>query len=138
MEALQAIGERYILSGVIGMLARVLIAQDRFEEVAQLSATYEEVAAPDDTAAQVDWRGLRALAIAREGRVEEAVHLAHEGVELAKPADFPTLQAEAWLRLSDVLARAGDRAGAGEAAATARQLYEAKGDLVSAGRVPST
>jgi tetratricopeptide (TPR) repeat protein len=136
MEALQAIGERYILSGVIGMLARVLVAKGRFQEVEQLSTTYEEVAAPDDTAAQVDWRGLRALAIAREGRVEEALRLAREGVELARPADFPTLQAEAWLRLSDVLTRAGDEAEATEAAGKARQLYEAKGDLVSAERVP--
>jgi tetratricopeptide (TPR) repeat protein len=136
MDALQAIGERYILSGVIGMLARVLVAKGRFQEVEQLSTTYEEVAAPDDTAAQVDWRGLRALAIAREGRVEEALRLAREGVELARPADFPTLQAEAWLRLSDVLTRAGDEAEATEAAGKARQLYEAKGDLVSAERVP--
>ena len=135
MEALQAIGERYILSGVIGLLARVLVAQGRYEEVERLSVTYEEVAAPDDVAAQVDWRGLRALAIARDGRVEEAVRLASEGVELAAPADFPTLQAEAWLRLSEVQSRAGDEAAASEAAARARQLYEAKGDLVSAGRV---
>jgi class 3 adenylate cyclase/tetratricopeptide (TPR) repeat protein len=134
VQGLQAIGERYILSGVIGMLARVLVAQGRFEEVGQLSTTYEEVAAPDDTAAQVDWRGLRALAIVRDGRVDEAMRLAREGVELAKPADFPTLQAEAWLRLSDVLARAGDQSAA-DAAVMARRLYEAKGDVVSAGRI---
>jgi tetratricopeptide (TPR) repeat protein len=135
MAALQAIGERYILSGVIGILARVLIAQDRFDEVEQLSATYEEVAVPDDVAAQVDWRGLQALAIARSGQVEEAVRLAREGVELAEPADFLTLQAEAWLRLADVLTRAGNGAAATDAAGAARRLYEAKGDRVSAARI---
>jgi hypothetical protein len=135
MAALQAIGERYILPGVIGILARVLIAQDRFDEVEQLSATYEEVAVPDDVAAQVDWRGLRALAIARSGQVEEAVRLAREGVELAEPADFLTLQAEAWLRLADVLTRAGNGAAATDAAGAARRLYEAKGDRVSAARI---
>ena len=135
MEALQAIGERYILSGVIGALARVLVAQGRIQEVGELSATYEEIASPDDTVAQVDWRGLRALAIAQEGQLEDAVRLAGEGVELARQAESPTLQAEAWLRLSAVRARAGDVEGAAEAAGTARRLYEAKGDLVSAERV---
>jgi tetratricopeptide (TPR) repeat protein len=132
IEGLSAIGEKYILSGVIGMLARVLIAQDRYDEIEQLSRTYEDLSAPDDTAAQVDWRGLRAVAIAREGRLDEAEVLAQQGVDLASGAEFPTLRAEALLRLAEVLVAAGRSDEAGEAAATARDLYIQKGDLVSA------
>jgi tetratricopeptide (TPR) repeat protein len=134
IEGLTAIGEKYILSGVIGILARVLIAQGRYDEIEQLSRTYEDLSAPDDTAAQVDWRGLRAVAIARDGHLEEAEALARQGVDLAEEAEFPTLKAEALLRLAEVLERAGRGDQAAKASATARDLYREKGDLVSAAR----
>ena len=135
-DALTAIGEKYILSGVVGLLARVVIAQGRTGEVEKLSREYEALAAPDDTAAQVDWRGLRAVAIAAEGHVDEAERLAREGVELAAAADFPTLEAEARLRLSEVLRSGGKGREAEAEIAVARSLYERKGDVVSAGRLP--
>lgn len=134
-EALSAIGEKYILSGVVGILARVLVAEGRYREVERLTRTYEELSSPDDTAASVDWRGLRAVAIAREGRLEEAEELARAGVELAATAEFPTLQAEARERLADVLRQAGRTAEAAEVGASARALYEAKGAVVSASQV---
>jgi class 3 adenylate cyclase/tetratricopeptide (TPR) repeat protein len=137
-EALEAIGEKYILSGLLGILARVLIAQDRYDEVEEISKRYEELAAPDDVAAQVDWRGLRAVAIARDGRIEEAEKLAREGVELALPAEFPTLQAEAFMRLAEVLRRAGRENDAAQAVARSLDLYARKGDVVSTARLAAT
>jgi hypothetical protein len=49
----------------------------------------------------------------------------------------PTQQAEAHLRLADVLAIAGRSGEASAEAATARRLYAAKGDVVSAAAVPT-
>jgi class 3 adenylate cyclase/tetratricopeptide (TPR) repeat protein len=136
-EALLAIGERYILSGVVGLLAKVLVAQGRYGEVEELARTLQELAAEEDTAAQVDWRALCAVALARAGRTDEAEALAREAVALAATAEVPTQQAEAHLRLADVLAIAGRSGEASAEAATARRLYAAKGDVVSAAAVPT-
>jgi class 3 adenylate cyclase/tetratricopeptide (TPR) repeat protein len=136
-EALVAIGERYILSGVVGLLAKVLVAQGRLEDVEPLARTLEELAAEEDTAAQIDWRVLCAVAIAREGRLDEAERLAREAVALARDTEVPTQRAETHLRLADVLALAGRTAEAASEAEVARRLYAAKGDVVSAAAVPS-
>ena len=130
-QALTEIGEKYILSGVVALLAKVLARQRRFDEVEQLSRELEKMAAPDDTDAQVNWRGLCALALARRGELPEAEQLAQDALELALPTEVPVLQAEAFVRLAVVLKLAGKSAGSAVAIKEARRRYRAKGDVVS-------
>jgi ATP/maltotriose-dependent transcriptional regulator MalT len=128
---LSKIGEKYILSGVVALLAKVLARQRRFEEVEQLSRELEGMAAPDDTDAQVNWRGLCALALARRGELPEAEALANDALQLALPTEVPVLQAEAFVRLAVVLKLAGKSAESATAIKEARRRYRAKGDVVS-------
>jgi class 3 adenylate cyclase/tetratricopeptide (TPR) repeat protein len=128
---LSKIGEKYILSGVVALLAKVLARQRRFEEVEQLSHELEGMAAPDDTDAQVNWRGLCALALARRGELPEAEELANDALQLALPTEVPVLQAEAFVRLAVVLKIAGKSAESAAALKEARRRYRAKGDVVS-------
>jgi ATP/maltotriose-dependent transcriptional regulator MalT len=133
--ALTAIGEKYIRSWVIGLLGRVLGARNRYDEVESLSQELEEIAAAEDATAQVDWRGLRAIAIARNGDLARAGQLAHEALEIAKGTDFLTMEAETYVRVADVSRLAGDAAATAEALGEALDLYRRKGDLVSVRRV---
>ena len=134
-DALTAIGERYILSGVVGLLAKVLVAESRTDEVDDLTATLEELAAPDDVAAQVDWRGLRALSRVAQGKLDEAEQLAREAVELALTAEGPVLQAEAFERLAAVQRAAGNAAAADATLLEAIRRYRDKGEVVSVARL---
>jgi tetratricopeptide (TPR) repeat protein len=134
-DALTAIGERYILSGVVGLLAKVLVAESRTDEVDDLTRTLEELAAPDDVAAQVDWRGLRALSRVAQGKLDEAEQLAREAVELALTAEGPVLQAEAFERLAAVQSAAGNAAAADATLVEAIRRYRDKGEVVSVARL---
>ena len=129
-DALRAIGERYILSGVVGTLAKVLISQGRAGEVAALADELQELAAPDDVVAQVEWRGFRSLVAAEAGEVDEAERLAREALKMAQGTDAPVLQAEALLRLAWVLRAAGRGSDADEAHEKALDRYRAKGHVV--------
>jgi hypothetical protein len=51
-------------------------AQDRLEEADDLCRVSESIAADEDVATQVFWRGVRARICARRGEFEEAVELA--------------------------------------------------------------
>jgi len=134
-EALDAIGERYLLSTVAGLLARTIEAQDRHEEAEAINKRVEEIAAPDDPVEQATWRAIAARILARRLERERAVQLATEAVALRRQTDSPMLQAEALLDLADVLRETGDVAGADAAVAEALQLAEAKGDIVTAARL---
>jgi tetratricopeptide (TPR) repeat protein len=129
-DALRAIGERYILSGVVGTLAKVLVSQGRVDEVAALADELQELAAPDDVVAQVEWRGFRSLVAADAGAVGEAERLAREALAMAEDTDAPVLQAEALLRLASVLRSAGRRSEADAAYEKALDRYRAKGHVV--------
>jgi predicted ATPase/DNA-binding SARP family transcriptional activator len=132
-EALEEIGETSILANVAAMLAQVLYSQKRDDEALRFSDISEEATARDDLVPQVQWRAARAKLLARAGDVDAAERLAREGVALAEETpDFLLLRADALLDLGEVLATTGDRAGAVEATEEALELYERKGNVVSA------
>jgi ATP/maltotriose-dependent transcriptional regulator MalT len=133
-EELSAIGERYILAGVVGLRAKVAAAMDDWERADQLSAELRELAGADDVAAQVDWRGLQAVALARRGDLEAAVALAAEAIELARETEFPILQAEALLRRAEVERAAGSATTWRTWITEAIARYDAKGDVASRAR----
>ncbi len=133
-QELEAMGERYVLSSVAGMLARVLYEQGRYDEAGELSSTVESLSSAEDIDAQALWRGVRAKVLARRGQAQEAVQLAEEMLALRRQAESPDLEAEALADLAEVQRLSGD--GAWEATlAAAVAGYERKGDVASIRRL---
>jgi class 3 adenylate cyclase/type II secretory pathway predicted ATPase ExeA len=133
--ALSAIGERYVLSTVAGFLSQVSYQLDRLDAAETYSLVCRELAADDDVASQTLWRGTRAKLLAGRGLIEEAMLLAREAVALAADTEAPIMQAETRLELAATSRIAGLADEAREHIAAAIELYEAKGDRVSAGRL---
>ena len=95
------------------------------------------MAAREDVVTQALWRGVRAKIRAGAGELDEADALAREAVRLIEPTDLLTDRGDALLDLAEVL-RLGGRATDAEAAARGGlELYERKGNLVSAARARS-
>jgi class 3 adenylate cyclase/tetratricopeptide (TPR) repeat protein len=134
-EALERLGERFLLSTVAGMLARVLYMLDRFDEAEALTRRVEELAAADDTDAQALWRSVRAMTLARRAERDEALRLTDEALALRRGSDAPTRLAEALTDAAEVMRAVGLDIEVRLLREEALAVYEAKGDLVSAGRL---
>ena len=134
-DALSAMGERYTLSSVAGLLARALEAQGRIGEAEEITRIAEEISAPDDIDAQAIWRGVRARLLARQGQVDSAIEFAERAVELRRAGDTPILQAEALADLVATLTAANRQAEAERALDEALHLAETKGDLATVARL---
>lgn len=127
-------GERALLATTAALLAQAVYEQGRLDEADGLCQVSEEIAAPEDLTTQVVWRGVRAKIRARRGEPGLAITLAGDAVRLAKPTDLLVIQADALLDLADVMAIAGRPADAQSAARRGLELYERKGNVVSAAR----
>jgi class 3 adenylate cyclase/tetratricopeptide (TPR) repeat protein len=134
-DALTAIGERYSLSSVAGLLAHAVERQDRVDEAEQITRIAEEISAPDDLDAQAIWRGARARVLARKGRYPEAEALAREAVEMRARVDTLVDRVDAFMDLADVLRRAGDRPGSDAVLREALVAASSKGDVVAERRI---
>jgi len=131
-EALEAMGERYLLSTVAAELSCVLMHTGRDEEAERYTRIAEELADEADLTSQALWRWVRARVVARRGETEPALALAHEAVDLLGQADSLVARADAHVALSEVADLAGSRGVAAANAEAALELYERKGDVVSA------
>jgi tetratricopeptide (TPR) repeat protein len=131
-ETLDRLGDRNYISTVAAFLAEALYRQGRFDESDTFAAFSAEVAAPDDLATQVLWRGAKAKLLAQQDKLDDAERIAREAVELIKLADDPIDQANALMDLGEVLQTAGRHDEAALAGTEALGLYEQKGDIVSA------
>ena len=77
---------------------------------------------------------MRAKILGRRGAPGAAVQLGEDAVRLADPTDLLDIRADALLDLADVMAIAGRPRDAEAAARRGLELYERKGNLVSAAR----
>ena len=111
-EELSSMGDKSYLSLTAGWLARCLYALGRYEEADELATVSERAAARSWIAAQVTWRGVRALLLAQRGEVEAGEALAREAVELALRTDRVDTQTAALMDLAEVLLVAGREAEA--------------------------
>jgi tetratricopeptide (TPR) repeat protein len=129
-------GERGRLS-VVALLARVLLEQPhgRDDEADVLIDRCQQEGAKGQLDIQIKWRQLRAILLARQRRLDQAEQLAREAVRLAQRSEQPNSQAEAHHDLAVLLQQRGNLGDARANARKAMDLYEAKGNLVSAGRV---
>jgi hypothetical protein len=133
LELALGFGEREPVARIAAGLSRVLSMRDRSSEADELATTSREYAPAEGLAAQALWRAVKARVLVRRDDHLEAERLAREAVGLA-PVEMPALRAELLVDLAEVLRRARQPAKAEPVIAEAIQLYERKGDLVSAAR----
>lgn len=133
-DSLLEMGDRSSASTLAAVLAQILYAQGRFDEVLDLTALGRDESSPDDLHTQIQWRGPRAKVLALRGEAVEAERLAREGVELSGPTDFLNVRATALLDLAEVLLAAGRAGEAADAVTAATELFEQKGNVVGAAR----
>jgi tetratricopeptide (TPR) repeat protein len=130
---LERAGETSNLSNIFAMLAQAVLAQGRVDEAFRYTQLSERASAEEDLSSQVQWRAARAKALAQLGRREEAEELARGAVARAGQTDFLILRADALVDLVHVLRGNGHEGGI-EAVRDAIDLYERKGNVVSAGK----
>jgi class 3 adenylate cyclase len=134
-ESLAQLGEKGYLSGLAPRLARAIYLQGRYQEAEHFTQASEAAAAPDDVSSQSEWRAVRALICARTEQLDAAEDLAREAVQLIERTDYLDQHADALVGLAEIL-HLSDQSGPAETSARkALQLYERKGNVVSAGRV---
>ncbi len=136
-DALEAMGERGLLSTVAAELARAVCAQARYDEAEQLTRVSEELARPLDVAAQISWRTVRATSIAGSGELAAAEALAGDALHAVEQTDDLNRQARVLADLADIVRRAGREAESASLHERALDLFERKGNVVSAEKVRS-
>jgi class 3 adenylate cyclase/predicted ATPase len=134
-QALEEMGETSFLSTVAAVYGLLLVEVGRLDEAAGMAEASRRNAAPEDAASQVAWRSVRARLLARGGETEEAERVVREAVALADRTDFLNLRADTMSCLAEVLWLGGRSREAGSALRRAIDIYEAKGNLVDAGRL---
>jgi class 3 adenylate cyclase/tetratricopeptide (TPR) repeat protein len=125
-EALESMGDKNYLAITAGWLAHCLYAQERYDEADDFADVCERSAAKSWIAAQVLWRGARAMLLARRGNVEAGEALAREAVDLALRTDRVDTQTDALMDLAEVLRVGGRGVEAVPIVADALRRYEAK------------
>ena len=133
-ETLTALGEKYFLPVLTGLLAQAVYAQGRTEEASQISVVAEDLAAKDDVEAQAVWRAVRAKVLAQSGDHEDAERLAREAVTLLRQTEATVKLADALLDLAEVLITSGQIRAGRAALEEGSRLYEAKGNVVAHSR----
>lgn len=131
-DSLVQMGESGWCSTVAALLAKAVCAQGRYDEAEWFAQSSEEMAAGSDIYTQIVLRCVRAKVAAARGSLEEGERLCQEAVRLSEQTDFLQIRAEACMGLAEILHTAGRISQALAIFENARQLYEQKGDKVSA------
>jgi predicted ATPase/class 3 adenylate cyclase len=134
IETLTALGEKYYLPVLTGLLAQSVYAQGRSAEAAEISRIAEGLAAEDDVEAQAMWRAVRAKVLAEEGDHEHAERLAREAVELLRGTEATVKLADTLLDLAEVFITSGQIRAGRAALEEGSRLHEAKGNLIAHSR----
>ena len=132
VDTLREMGEFAWLPTVAGILAEAVYLQGRYDEAEEVVTVGEETAGSEDAYSQALLRSVRAKALARRGRAEDAEPLAREAIAFLEPTDFLFMQAFAQTSLGEVLLLTGRRDEAEAELGAAAALAEAKGYTVGA------
>jgi tetratricopeptide (TPR) repeat protein len=133
-EILERLGETSYRSTQAAELALILCALGSFAEADQLTNVSEETAADEDMLSQILWRRARAETLAHRGDLHRAQALAREAVALAEPTDALNVKGAALMDLAEVMRVSGREGEAIPVAEQAIELFEQKGNVVSAER----
>jgi len=131
----EELGHSSELSTVAAGLARTYCDLGRFDEAERWAAHAVQVGASDDASTQMLSRDALAIVHARRGQHAEAERLAREAVEIGEQTEALNAQADTYADLGEVLMLAGRREEAVEALENALARYEAKENVVRAGRM---
>jgi predicted ATPase/class 3 adenylate cyclase len=132
-EVLDQMGEQNFRSTIAARLAGVLCTLGRHDEAERFAQISRETSGRDDLASQVVWRGAQAKVLMHRNQGQHAEELASEAVTLAARTDSLNLHADALMDLAVVQRTRGHRAQAAASLRKALELYEQKGNVVSAG-----
>jgi class 3 adenylate cyclase len=132
---LRKLGDFGHLSSLAPLLADVLYAQGRNEDALALTEEARDITLQGDLDAEVNWRRVHSKALARHGQMEEAVRLATEAVDLARPSDNLNLRGMSCADLAEVLHLAERDADAATAFREATEMFGLKGNMVMAKRM---
>ena len=113
-------------------LAHALLAQGRYDEAAGALGVEEDLTGSVGT--RVLWLSASAKVESRRSEAELALARAREAVKLAETTDALSLHGDALMDLADVHSMGGRRSEAIAAFEAAIELYERKGNVVSAAR----
>ncbi len=120
------------LSTIAAKLADALYAQGRYDEAAGWLDLAEKRGSAEDVSAQYTWRRVRAKLLARAGAHRDAERLAHEAAQLAANTDALSDHGNVLLDLAEVLLLAGKESPAAREIERGLELFERKGNRVSA------
>jgi class 3 adenylate cyclase/tetratricopeptide (TPR) repeat protein len=136
-ESLEAAGELGHLASAVPVLLDALCELGRDEEALALADRWrpERLTVPEDVDAQVAWRRVCAMLVARRGDVKEGERLALEAVALAASTDYLDLRADASAALGEVLHHAGRAQESAAAYEEAIRLCDQKGNTAEARRL---
>ena len=124
--ALRDIGERGFASTIAGLLAHVLIAEDRYADATVFIEECRRAARGADVYSEVLWRTAQARLSAASGDFSAAQKMAEKGSLLALRTEWPNVQGDALLDQCHVLTAVGDRGAAAEVARHALAIYRGK------------
>jgi tetratricopeptide (TPR) repeat protein len=133
-EKLSAMGDKYLLPLVAALLVRAVSDQERYGEVADLLATADDLADDDDVETKAILRCVRARLHAHEGDLGAAERVAREAVDKLRGIEAPDLGGDCLVTLAGILALVARHDEARAVLQEALDLYERKGNLVSAER----
>ena len=130
---LSAVGEKFILSTVAGLLGQTQYALDRFDEAEQLGTLEaKELATEDDVDTQALWRCVRRRSLARRGRIRPGRGPRSRGARDPRADRRRPDEVRALLDLAEVLRLAAAKTRRGPRSEDAQALAEQKGSLVMA------
>ncbi len=131
------LGQKAVLETLSAYLAVVLCDLGRFEEAPPFVDESRQLASSGDASAQVAWRTALARVIAHRGDGTEAERLATEAVAIGRQTDNLSGLGDALVALAEVVHLSGRPKDEAAALREAIDLYERKGDVMSAARARS-
>ena len=132
-ETLRGMGAMSATATIAAFLADELCLDGKLEEAEEAARFADDHAPESDVVTQVLWRTARARAIAAEDP-ERSETLAREALAAARETDYPDLEGVALRSLAEVLGPGGEQASL---LAEARGVYERKGNVAAAARLPT-
>jgi tetratricopeptide (TPR) repeat protein len=132
---LEEMGGGGLLSTTAAQLARVLCERACYEEADEFAVVSEGLSGPGDAFNASLIAGVRARVLASRGELDGALGAAEDAVARAVAGDCVELSADAYRALADVRRALGHAEEASDALRDALRLYEAKGNIVAAGRL---
>jgi ATP/maltotriose-dependent transcriptional regulator MalT len=132
-ETVREMGAMSTTATIAAFLADALCLDGRLEEADEAARFSEEHAPASDVVTQVLWRSARARAV-RAVEPETAQALARHAAAAARQTDYPDLEGRALRSLAEVLGPGDEQSSL---LAEARRIYERKGNVAAAARLPA-